>query len=114
MIIYDNALGQFVLLNKHNYLSHLQNCLCFAQFELAMMDKMPATVAWNWLPGDMFYCVQHYCKKKKVIIFEFIDKTSNPEKQSPIHGQWNSFRLCILLIPDTADVSPFPIDPVFM
>ena len=68
MIIYNNALGQCVSLNKHNYLSPC----CYAQFELAMMDKMPATVV-----GMHFI---EFSSIVKMSYFEFINKTNNPEK----------------------------------
>lgn len=39
MIIYNIASGQFVFQNKHSASLWLPNCLCYKQFDLAMMNR---------------------------------------------------------------------------
>lgn len=75
MIIYDNALGQFVLLNKHNPRLSLPNCLRYAQFELAMTDK---NVSHNGRDDFLRTRFIEFSTSVKSYYFEIIDKTSVP------------------------------------
>lgn len=95
MIIYDNALGQFVLLNKHKLRLSLPNHLRYAQFELAMVDKMSATMGRMAFWGHVFI---EFSTSVQSYYFEIIDKTSIPEMQSATDGHRHSFRLWILLM----------------
>lgn len=87
MIIYDNALGQFVLLNKHKPRLSLPNCLRYAQFELAMTDK---NVSHNGRDDFLRTRFIEFSTSVKSYYFEIIDKT---EMQSPTDGHRDGSRL---------------------
>lgn len=99
MIIYNNALGQLEFLNKHNDLSRHQTCLCYAQFELARADKMPATMR-------MTFCGYVYSSSALLkVILNLLTKQAIQKSNLPsmVSGTASGCTSCWKL--NTADVS---------